>query len=802
MGLVSGRLRPSFFLPLSAVVVVVAVWSPFLAPGLRVEDFPGHVALIGVLSEILAADPTLPLWNGREYAGTSLVIAYLHPIGSLALLSPFTWIFGAETGVKVGGVVYLALAAATMYAWLLDWGRSQLGAALGSVIYVLHPGVFGFVGGAGQMHQPVTLALIPLVFLAWTRLGRELSVSRVLIAAVASALLLLDMQRFFIVMPFAIGALFATSGSRRLGMAASSALAVAVAVALLMCFPVLPILEERPLLQWHAPHAIEAWRQNFSFTHLLQLMDRAGAFGPILSGLPAAHTAAAGGAWYQGAVVLAFVGLGSVFAARSPGDATQRLRLAVTLGATTLVVALAFGPHALFARNLELSRDLVGAGPAGFGALAVLLLVAVLWLAAFYWLRAALLARWPGRRWLVDLGVIGAVLLLGFGTPFSLLSRMVVVYEHIRGPAHFAFPLLGFLLASAVCLVAPAWERVLGTRARMAVLAAGFLLLHGVDILPYVEKVPPAHPVSAATGLRDAYRSIATGPEGRMYDLSGYSPLADMLGARDAGRPSAWGWLGWSSTRHTSELLGEVGVQAVRGDFEQAAQIAGLANVRFFSRLAFTGGQLEGSPALEVVVSDSQLVLAVNRRVLPYAQYYPKLAWVSGPNPVRIPIIARLAQAGVASYTLDPTSDDPAPDRRPDYVWGVDAARLRPGVGRTPESLPRVPSEVAAPCEVERPRDVAVDLQCRFDAPGVLVIAESWSPRWSVAVDGEERPLLRVNHAFQGVEVDAGDREVHFIYTAPTSIRVSLAVSAASWLAVIVYGGVACVRRKPKTTKR
>ena len=45
---------------------------------------------------------------------------------------------------------------------------------------------------------------------------------------------------------------------------------------------------------------------------------------------------------------------------------------------------------------------------------------------------------------------------------------MVVVYAHIRGPAHFAFPLLGFLLASAVCLVAPAWERVLGTRARMA----------------------------------------------------------------------------------------------------------------------------------------------------------------------------------------------------------------------------------------------------------------------------------------------------------------------------------------------
>ena len=52
---------------------------------------------------------------------------------------------------------------------------------------------------------------------------------------------------------------------------------------------------------------------------------------------------------------------------------------------------------------------------------------------------------------------------------------------------------------------------------------------------------------------------------------------------------------------------------------------------------------------------------------------------MSGLNPVRIPLVARLAQAGVASYTLDPTSDDPAPDRRPDYVWGVDAARLMSG---------------------------------------------------------------------------------------------------------------------------
>ena len=102
---------------------------------------------------------------------------------------------------------------------------------------------------------------------------------------------------------------------------------------------------------------------------------------------------------------------------------------------------------------------------------------------------------------------------------------------------------------------------------------------------------------------------------------------------------------------------------------------------------------------------------------------------------------------------------------------------------------------MSAPCETERPRDVEVQLHCRFESAGYLVIAESWSPRFRVRIDGEERPLLRLNHAFQGVAVAAGDEEIRFRYETSPLTRASIAVSALSWLSLLGFGGVALLRR-------
>lgn len=50
------------------------------------------------------------------------------------------------------------------------------------------------------------------------------------------------------------------------------------------------------------------------------------------------------------------------------------------------------------------------------------------------------------------------------------------------------------------------------------------------------------------------------------------------------------------------------------------------------------------------------------------------------------------------------------------------------------------------------------------DAPGVLVLADSFYPGWHVYVDGKEEKLLRANYFFRGVGIPAGEHLVEFKY--------------------------------------
>lgn len=56
----------------------------------------------------------------------------------------------------------------------------------------------------------------------------------------------------------------------------------------------------------------------------------------------------------------------------------------------------------------------------------------------------------------------------------------------------------------------------------------------------------------------------------------------------------------------------------------------------------------------------------------------------------------------------------------------------------------------------------AVTLEVTADRPGVAVLHDIYYPGWEVWVDGERKPLLRVNLLFRGVEVSAGRHRVEF----------------------------------------
>lgn len=70
--------------------------------------------------------------------------------------------------------------------------------------------------------------------------------------------------------------------------------------------------------------------------------------------------------------------------------------------------------------------------------------------------------------------------------------------------------------------------------------------------------------------------------------------------------------------------------------------------------------------------------------------------------------------------------------------------------------------------------------EVRIQAPGkegVVVLLDTWFPGWIVEVDGQERPLLRANYAFRGVEVTSGDKEIVFRY-APARLTWGLSCAA------------------------
>jgi hypothetical protein len=79
------------------------------------------------------------------------------------------------------------------------------------------------------------------------------------------------------------------------------------------------------------------------------------------------------------------------------------------------------------------------------------------------------------------------------------------------------------------------------------------------------------------------------------------------------------------------------------------------------------------------------------------------------------------------------------------------------------------PRQPFTPARIARPRADRLRVAVRTQAPGLLVVAETWMPGWS-AVDGEGRPvpLLRGNGAQIVVPLPTpGDRVIRFRYDAP-----------------------------------
>jgi uncharacterized membrane protein YfhO len=74
-----------------------------------------------------------------------------------------------------------------------------------------------------------------------------------------------------------------------------------------------------------------------------------------------------------------------------------------------------------------------------------------------------------------------------------------------------------------------------------------------------------------------------------------------------------------------------------------------------------------------------------------------------------------------------------------------------------------------------------LQLMVESPTPALVVIAQAFYHDWHAFVDGKPIPILRANHAFQALEVPAGQHEITLRYE-DWAFRIGAAVSALTLL--------------------
>jgi hypothetical protein len=111
-------------------------------------------------------------------------------------------------------------------------------------------------------------------------------------------------------------------------------------------------------------------------------------------------------------------------------------------------------------------------------------------------------------------------------------------------------------------------------------------------------------------------------------------------------------------------------------------------------------------------------------------------------------------------------------------------------------AAPTMPSMADAPvtATMQRTHPYVIQIQTEMDAPGLLVVAESWHRNWLVTVDGQPATLLRANVAFMAVQLDAGKHDVLYSYGPSYSLVAGAALSLLTSLGLV---WAAFRRRRP-----
>jgi len=77
-----------------------------------------------------------------------------------------------------------------------------------------------------------------------------------------------------------------------------------------------------------------------------------------------------------------------------------------------------------------------------------------------------------------------------------------------------------------------------------------------------------------------------------------------------------------------------------------------------------------------------------------------------------------------------------------------------------------------------------VELLAELKRPGLVILADTFDPGWSLTIDGAPAPIFRTNRVMRGAAVKAGRHTLDYTYN-PASFRLGAGISIAGLLALI-----------------
>jgi hypothetical protein len=126
-------------------------------------------------------------------------------------------------------------------------------------------------------------------------------------------------------------------------------------------------------------------------------------------------------------------------------------------------------------------------------------------------------------------------------------------------------------------------------------------------------------------------------------------------------------------------------------------------------------------------------------------------------------------------------------------------AVLMPSDPLGPEKAPRQPYTPASYDATDPDRLV---IRVQTEAPGLLVVADTWMPGWSARVDGRATPILRGNHAQRVIPLNRPGRHEVLLRYEPPNFGLGLALTGFSSLVWVGTGIVLVPKAARKTALR